>query len=339
VTEGDVRSVPDIRSMLMQRKLWAFGRAFPLFFILSTVSIEAAETIKAGMIDKPNAVGWPWYIGVQKGLFAEAGINLNFIYGSSNYRLAQQLAAGTLDIGVDLSVFDSIYAIEKGAPIRIIRIIGQVSADEMLAKPDGASIKNLKGKTICIGGLMDVNRIYLKRIMKANGLTDGDYEICIVGNGAGRLAALKSGAVNAAILTPPFNFLAKDAGFLNFGRLLDYAGDLPFSAINVSLAYANQHPVTLGKVLAVVDRSVAWFNEVSHREEAIDILIRETKSARDSVEQSYDYLRKIDYFARGNTVSRSRIQNLINEINSLGDVKTTVRPDHVVMPSLARLID
>ena len=71
----------------------------------------------------------------------------------------------------------------------LVRIIGQVSPYEMLAKPSITSIKDLKGKTICIGGLLDINRVYLERIMQANGLRDGDYDITVVGNTAGRFAA------------------------------------------------------------------------------------------------------------------------------------------------------
>ena len=36
----------------------------------------------------------------------------------------------------------------------------------MLAKPGIASIKELKGKTICIGGLIDINRVYLDHAVR-----------------------------------------------------------------------------------------------------------------------------------------------------------------------------
>jgi hypothetical protein len=48
------------------------------------------------------------------------------------------------------------------------------------------------------------------------------------------------------------------------------------------------------------------------------------KSKRDPVAGSYDYFRKIDYFAPGNEVSRARLQNLVNEMKALGDIKATL---------------
>ena len=63
------------------------------------------------------------------------------------------------------------------------------------------------------------------------------------------------------------------------------------------------------------------------------------KSPREPVERSYDYLRKIDYFARNNEVSRSRMQNLINAMKALGDIKSGITPERVVMPGLTHLVD
>jgi ABC-type nitrate/sulfonate/bicarbonate transport system substrate-binding protein len=299
----------------------------------------AAETIATGMIGAANAVGWPWYIGIQKGFFAAAGISLDVVYVPTASGLVQQLSAGSLDLVADVGVVEPIHAVAKGAPVGLLRIVGQVSAYELVAKATIGSIKGLKGKTICIGGLIDINRVYLERIMQANGLHDGDYDITVVGNTAGRFAALKSGAADATMLAPPVNFFAEDAGFHSLGAIMDYAGDMPFSGTDVSLAYAGAHRETLARLLAVLDQSVAWFNDTANRDEAIDILVREMKSPRDPVARSYDYLRKIDYFAPSNAISRSRMQNLINAMKDLGDIKSDITADRVVVPGLTRLVD
>jgi NitT/TauT family transport system substrate-binding protein len=300
---------------------------------------EAADTIETGLIGAPNAVGWPWYIGLHNGFFAEQGITLDLIYVPTASGLVQQLAAGSLDIVGDVGVVEPIHAIEKGAPVALLRIIGQVSAYEMLAKPSIASVKDLKGKTICIGGLSDINRVYLDRIMRANGFKDGDYDMTVVGNTAGRFAALKSGAVDATMLAPPVNFFAEDAGFRNIGMISDYAGDMPFSGTDVSLAYAGKHREALVRLLAALDKSVAWFNDTANRTEAVDILVQEMKSPRDPVERSYDFLRKINYFSPNNEISRSRMQNLINAMKGLGDIKSDITADKIVASDLTHLVN
>ena len=321
----------EIRALACGALLCVFG--------IGVVPAGAADTIQTGLIGAPNAVGWPWYIGLHKGFFTEQGITLDVIYVPTASGLVQQLAAGSLDIVGDVGVVEPIHAVEKGAPVALLRIIGQVSAYEMLAKSSIASIKDLKGKTICIGGLSDINRVYLDRIMRANGFKDGDYDMTVVGNTAGRFAALKSGAVDATMLAPPVNFFAEDAGFRNIGMISDYAGDMPFSGTDVSLAYASKHRETLVRLLAALDKSVAWFDDTSNRTEAVDILVQEMKSPRDPVERSYDFLRKIKYFSPNNEISRSRMQNLINAMKGLGDIKSDITVDKIVAPGLTRLVD
>ena len=301
---------------------------------------SAAETIETGMIGSPNAPGWPWYIAEQKGYLDAAGIKLDVSYASTASGLVQQLAAGSLQLVADVGVVEPIHAVAKGAPVSMLRIIGQYSPYELVAKPGIATVKDLKGKTICIGGLIDINRVYLERIMQANGLKDGDYDITVAGNTAARFAALKSGAVDAAMIAPPFNFIAEDAGFHSVGLILDYAKDLPFSATVVSDAYVAQHRDTLVKLLAVLDKSVAWFDDPSHRDEAIDILLKAMKSSdRSSVARAYDYFHKIDYFAPSNAISRAQIESLEKSMQAIGDTGSRVAVDKVVTPGLTRLVD
>jgi ABC-type nitrate/sulfonate/bicarbonate transport system substrate-binding protein len=121
--------------------------------------------------------------------------------------------------------------------------------------------------------------------------------------------------------------------------IMDYAGDMPFGGTVASLAYASKHHDTLAKMMTVLDKSVAWFNDTSHREEAIDILVKEMKSQRGPVERSYDYLRKINYFAPNSDISRRRMQNLIDAMKALGDIKSDITPEKVIIPSLARPVD
>ncbi len=307
---------------------------------LQTQPAAAAETtVQTGMIGAPNAVGWPWYIGIDKGFFAASAIKLDLIYVPTASGLVQQLAAGSLDIVADVGVVEPIHAVDRGAPVGIMRIVGQVPPYELLAKPTIASIKDLKGKTICIGGLRDINRVYFERVMTANGLHDNDYDITVIGNTGGRFAALKSGAADATMLAPPVNLFAEDAGFRNIGLVLTYAPDLPFSASDVSQAYARKHHDALEKLLAALDKSVAWFDDPANRTEAVDIMVKAMKAPRPPVERSYDFLRKIDYFAPSSDVSRSRLQNLINTMKALGDIKGGITPDRVVMPGLARLVN
>jgi hypothetical protein len=67
--------------------------------------------------------------------------------------------------------------------------------------------------------------------------------------------------------------------------------------------------------------------------------VKQMKSPRPPVERTYDFMRKIDYFAPNTDMSRSRLQNVINAMKALGDIKGTITPDRLVVPSLAHLVN
>jgi len=299
----------------------------------------AAETIVTGLIGSPNSGAWPYYIGIDKGFFADAGITLDLVYVPTAAGLLQQLTAGSLDIVGTIGTVEPIHAIEKGAPVAILRLVGRVSPYEMVAQPSIHKFEELRGKTICIGGLRDINRVYLNRIAEAHGLKDGDYDIVVIGNTAQRFAALKSGTVAATMLVPPVNFIAEKAGFTNIGMIKDYTEDLPMGAADVSLAWAKAHPETVRQLVAVLDRSIAWFYDDKNRDEAIDILARLMKSDRGEVAQAYDLMRRIDGFERSNTVSRAKLEALIAAMKAMGDIEGTTPPEKLVLAGVTKLGD
>jgi NitT/TauT family transport system substrate-binding protein len=306
---------------------------------LCAPAAEALQTIETGLIGSPQAGGWPYYIGIHEGFFADAGVSLDVIYVPTASGLVQQLAAGSLDV-VNIGIVEPIHAIARGAPVAIVRVTGSVPPYDVVSSPEVKTVRDLKGHTVVIGGLLDINRVYLERVLKAGGLKDSDIEITVIGNTAGRYAALKSGTAQATMLVPPFNFVAEAAGFNNLGTMLQFAPDLPFGSTDVSLAFAKQHHDALVGFVSALDKSIAWFNDDAHRDAAIDMLASEMKTTdRDGVGKSYDFFRKIGYFPKDATISRKKIDTLMDEMTAIGDTDGKVPFDKLLLPGIAKVGD
>src|SRR5262249_832487 len=154
---------------------------------------------------------------------------------------------------------DPLYAIDKGAPIAIARVITQANPYALVGQKSIHSIAELKGKTIVIGGLVDITRVYFDRMMEGNGLKKGDYDITIIGARRGRFAALRSGGADGALLIPPLLFQAEHQGFSNLGLAYDYAKDLPFGGMVVNRNWAAQHMDALKRLMPAYQKSLDWF--------------------------------------------------------------------------------
>jgi hypothetical protein len=185
--------------------------------------------VTVGLVGAVSSTHWPAYIGLAKGYFAAEDVKPDLVFIQSSAALVQQLTGGSLDLALSTGLADPIRAIDKGSPVAIVRIEMQAPPYALLAKPAIKRWADLKGKTISIGGPKDITRIYLERMAAPNGLKTGEYDTVFAGATSARFSALQSGAVDAAILLPPFNFYAESAGFTNLGLTIDYAKELPFS--------------------------------------------------------------------------------------------------------------
>jgi NitT/TauT family transport system substrate-binding protein len=251
--------------------------------MLAPSAAQAIETITAGAVGSASTTIWPVYIGIEKGFFAEVDIRVDPVFAQSSTAIAQQVAAGSVNLTVGSGLVDPIRAIEKGAPIAIWRIDMQAPPYALLAKRDIKSIKELKGKTIIIGGAKDITRIFVERMLAPEGISPGDVDYVFAGATSARLSALQSGAVDAALLTSPHNFHAEAAGFTNLGWTIDYAKELPFSGGAVNRAWASANKPTLDRFLAAYTRSVDWFQDDKNRDEAVRIMVQVSKLNRDDV--------------------------------------------------------
>src|SRR5499433_2267258 len=231
------------------------------------ISPAKAETVTVGLVGAVSSTHWPIYIGLTKGYFDAENVKLDLVFIQSSAALVQQLTAGSIDLALSTGLADPIRAIDKGAPIAIVRIEMQAPPYALLAKPDIKRWTNLKGKTISIGGPKDITRIYLERMAEPNGLKAGDYDTVFAGATSARFSTLQSGAVDAAILLPPFNFYAESAGFTNLGLTIDHAPQLLIAGAVVAGSRAAAPHGTLAKVLEVHNKSMDWFSDPANRAE------------------------------------------------------------------------
>jgi NitT/TauT family transport system substrate-binding protein len=314
--------------------------AAALSLLMAMMPTARAEKIQAGAVGGPTATMWLFYVGFDQGFFKKHDVDLDIIFAPSAPGILQQLTAGSLDIVATTGTAEPIHAVDKGANnIAIARIIGLNSPYALEAKSSIDSIRDLKGKTIVLGGLVDITAIYWNRMATANGLKKGDVDITVVGATAGRFAALKSGTVDATMVLPPFNFLAEAAGFKNIGLVIDYVKDYPFTGLEVSKPWASGHMDLAKRLLAALDDSATWFYTPENRDALIQMGVKNFKIDEKEATQSLDFLRKIQYFAPTSKVSQKGLDSLIQVMRESGDVSNPIKAQDLIMPGLTELTE
>jgi NitT/TauT family transport system substrate-binding protein len=300
---------------------------------------KAADAITVGTVGQPSANFWPVLIGISKGFFAAEDLNLDVLYAQSSAQMVQQITSGSLDVSISTGLVDPMRAIGMGAPIAIVRVEIQAPPYALLAKPSIKTLAELKGKVISLGGPKDITRIYVERMLEPNGVKPGEFDMIFAGATVARASALLAGAVDAAILLPPFNFQTEAAGFNNLGLTTDYVNDLPFSGIVVNVRWANEHKALLQRILAAHIKSIAWFEDDRNRSEAVAILAAASKLKQEDVDKAYDFMRKGHFFEPTGRVSKSKLTSLAKAMVSLGDLSENIDVTRLVLPGVSELGD
>ena len=307
--------------------------------LASVVALEPAQghdTVILSSVGSASANGWPTYVAIEKGLFAAEGLTPDIVYAQSNAAVIQQLAAGSVNVSTNSGLVDPIRAIEKGAPLAVIRVEMQAPPYSLLAKPGIKSIGDLKGKLVSVGGAKDITRIFVERMLKPSGVKPGDFDMTFAGATSARFAALQAGAVDAAILTAPFNFHAQTAGFNSLGNAVDYV-DMPFSgmAVNTNWAQANRRSVE--KLILIYNRSMAWLYTPSNRDEAVRILMKVSSLKKEEIDRAYDFLIGGKYFEPTGKIPVTKLSKLIEALKAIGDLPAEFAVERLFLAGITQV--
>jgi ABC-type nitrate/sulfonate/bicarbonate transport system substrate-binding protein len=307
--------------------------------ILFAPAARAADTITVGLVGSVSITHWPMLIGLKKGYYDAANIKLDQVFIQSSGAVLQQLAAGSLDTTLSAGLVDPIYAIDKGAPISLVRLEIQLPPYAIEAKPEIKKLEDLKGKTVMIDSPKGITRIYIERMLEAHHVKPSDVDYVYAGATGARFAALKSGAVAATILLPPFNFTAESLGFSNIGLVADYCKDLPFTGGAVNTNWAKKNPDLMKRFLDATNKSVAYFLDPKNKDEAISIMTEASKQDRDIIVKSYDFLRSRPYIEPTGSISKTKMTALLAALKQLGDLQGSTDVERFVLPGVGKLSD
>jgi NitT/TauT family transport system substrate-binding protein len=158
----------------------------------------------------------PW-IAKEKGFFVNNGVDAELIYTSGALSM-QALIGGSVDLVLG-SIFDPLSAIAGGADVVVIGSFNNSPPYVMAARPDVREVKDLRGRKVGVRSLTGPATATTQMILEESGLDPRrDVQILRVGGTAVRLAALKDGQIDAALIDEAVARQARQNG-LNILRL------------------------------------------------------------------------------------------------------------------------
>jgi ABC-type nitrate/sulfonate/bicarbonate transport system substrate-binding protein len=311
------------------RRCAVIGWALLIQVVAAWWPAQGASEITFGMTSN-TAFSLAHYVATDKKYYEAENLKVDAIVVGAAVGVLQQLAAGSLNIA-QAATDQSLRAILRGAPIRIIAGAASNAPFRVVAAKTIRSWSDLKRKTISVGGLTDVTLYFLRVMARKNGLADQDYDLLYGGGTPNRFAQLASGAVAAAILTNPVDFAALEQGYVDLGSVPQYLPNWAQNNILTDTRWAPQHRAALVDFLRAQIKATKYIYEPANRAEVIDILVRHTRTTPQVGAATYDLYIKQQVIARDAALFEDGIKANFDALIAMGDVTAP--------PPLANFID
>jgi NitT/TauT family transport system substrate-binding protein len=286
-----------------------------LVIIVSVSSVLAADRMRIAYSSISGAYVGIW-VAHDAGLFAKEGLDAQMILIPSATQLAQVTVAGDVDIA-SLGGGPMMAAVLSGADLKVIGNNVNKMIFSIHAKPEVKSIEELRGKRIGVtrlGSSSDVSARYALR--KHNLDPQKDVILLQLGSMSSIFGALRSGAVDGALVSPPTQFLSEKLGFKELVSITDMEYAYPNPAMAVPGDLIRRRPDSIDRFMRAYVRGIQRAR--TDREFTIKSLAKYT-TVTDPVLLSKTY----DFYV-GKVVERAPYINMVGMQNALDDLARTV---------------
>ena len=291
--------------MLSTRTVWIARVSLFILPVLSVQSCPAQERITLGLTTRNGSTSLPYVVAEEKGFFKAEGLNALVVI-MQNQVVVNGVLSRHVDYGGTFSNF--VGAAMSGAPVRIVMSVMDGADHFLVTSPNIKRIEDLKGKTFGIssfGGTPHSEAIAILRKYNLN--PEKDVTFLQVGGSSARYMALESGSIQAAMIVPPFNHLAKKRGFnqlLGFNDIMS----MPVGGLAVHTQKMKEKPEEVVKMIRALIKSLEY---IRTRKGDILAIIDKQWGVKEADVREEMYREMLGLFSRNGIASDEAMKNVI----------------------------
>jgi ABC-type nitrate/sulfonate/bicarbonate transport system substrate-binding protein len=295
----------------MQTKKFALISALVGLLLLAS-ELRAQERLKKIRVTYPteSIAVLPLFAAVKWKTFEENDLLAEIIQARSQVANAA-LASG--EIGYVAGVGPaSISATLRGLQSRAVWFASDEIVYLLLARPEFSNIRDLRNKKIGLTGLGGTSHVALQIAMESLGENPKNF-IYLSITAAQTMAALETGVIDAALLSPPYDFYAKKKGFREVLNVGSYAR-MPFGGLTTMISTMRGRPDELKRVIRALQ--IAKQEMIKSKEKTVALVSSFLKVDREAAEGTYAaYVKTVS----GNGVpTRDGIDQIIKSLQMAG---------------------
>jgi NitT/TauT family transport system substrate-binding protein len=231
------------------------------------------QVVTVALVSPSWNTGLPTAVARGAGFFEEEGLDVRPVtLSSSGPIMMALLMSGQADIVIAGAVA-VLRGIARGAPVVVVSgHLSKISYAIMSAK-GLKTVTDLKGKTIGISGIGGMGEFTVVESLRRKGLVkDRDFSILnIEGGPAARMAALKTGKVDAVPFTPGQRVQAENDGFTVLLDTREILTEIPSTIVASTRNFVSSNPDKLVRFLRALDRAMGYIRQDKEKAMALGV--------------------------------------------------------------------
>jgi len=231
---------------------------------------------------------WPTFgaafIAQEKGLFAKYGVQVTLISAPGYVESLKPYKEGTAD-ATFIMFSDTIMLDAEGVPSRLVYATDYSdTGDIIVGSPHLNSLSELKGKKVSIDGFNTFSHLLVLKLLKMNGVNEGEFQLANINDPFKVLEALESGEIQAGHIYGLAATQALAKGYKMMGK----AGDIRHLmidglAVNAEVIKTRRQEVQ-GLINALVE-AMDWLTRSP--EEGLNIIAKHTNILKAELETTF----------------------------------------------------
>ena len=249
--------------------------------------LAATGPLRAQPLERPQltlAVGGknllyylPLTIAEQLGYFKAEGLELKIVDFAGGSQALRALVGGSAD-AVSGAFEHTINMQSKGQKLRAVVLMGRapqiVLGVNPKTMPNFKTLADLKGKKLGVTAPGSSTNVMANFVLAKAGLKPGDVSIIGVGAGAGAVAAMRAGQIDAlANLDPVISLLTRsnDLKIVSDTRIVAeadkvFGGPMPAACLYLAQSFIDKNPRTVQALVTAIVRANQWIQKAGPSE-------------------------------------------------------------------------
>jgi NitT/TauT family transport system substrate-binding protein len=283
-----------------------------------------------GAVTPPSLVHLPPYVAKAMGFFDEVGLDVTMVSFDGGLGALRAANAG---VDVAASSSDPLFAaVQNGVPMQAIGSYAARLSVVMMAAPQVATPRQLKGHKIGIQEMGALNHVMSLLVLQEAGLSSSDVQWVNIST-ANRVGSIVQGQTDAAVLhiDQYHAALAAHPELAVMARLWEVAPDWWYAAFVASQDTIRTKREALVRFMTAVIKAQRFM--YANPEQTKRIAVQETKIPAAAVDAAYDDLVRGGVWSVNDGLPRQALENTLRKEAELG----VVNPGN--LPTYEQLVD